>query len=198
MQEPSDSELLVAIGHGDPVALRRLMDRFDRLVRYTIYRASPQRCHRDPLWLDSVASEVWSDLCQSARAGGHREVTNVPSYFIQIARRRCIDALRRRGNLPVGAELPPEVDQLQPTAKQEDALELLAGIEELAALRECICELEEADRRLCGEIGAITAGRWKEAARRMGMPESTLRSRWARVLAALRRCLEKKGQSPRA
>ena len=65
-QEPSDNELLVAIGRGDPLALRLLMDRFDRLVRYVIYRASRQRCRRDPLWLDSVASEVWTDLCRSA------------------------------------------------------------------------------------------------------------------------------------
>ncbi|HUU83255.1 MAG TPA: sigma factor [Phycisphaerae bacterium] len=197
-EEPSDNELLVAIRREDPVALRRLMDRYDRLVRYTIYRASRRRCQRDPLWLDGVASEVWSDLCRSAHAGAHREVTNAPSYFIQIARRRCIDALRRRSSTPLSRDPSGDLDHLEPVAQQEDTLEVLANMEELTALRVCMGELEQADGRLCGEIEAITAGRWTEAAQRLGMPESTLRSRWPRVLAALRQCLEKKGRPSRA
>ena len=65
-------------------------------------------------------------------------------------------------------------------------------------MRQCILALGERDRGLCGEIAAIMAGRWREAAARLAMPESTLRSRWARVLDRLRVCLEKKGKTHRA
>ena len=65
----TDNELLADLAQTDPMALRVLMDRFDRLVRFTIFRTSRQRCRQDPLWIDSVASEVWTDLCRSARAG---------------------------------------------------------------------------------------------------------------------------------
>jgi DNA-directed RNA polymerase specialized sigma24 family protein len=196
-KHPSDNDLLCAIERGDPMALRLLMDRYDRLVRYTIYRASRQRCQRDPLWLDSVASEVWTDLCRSSRSRGHREVANPASYFIQIARRRCIDALRRRSNVPLATGGTEGLDQLQPTSDQEDTVDLLANMEELAALRTCMQQLTDTDRRLCGELGAITAGRWKEASQRLTVPESTLRSRWKGVLASLRLCLEKKRETPR-
>ena len=190
--DPSDAHLLGGIAAGDPMALRRLMDRFDRLVRYTVYRISRDRCRRDPLWLDSVASEVWTDLCRSARAGRTQAVADIQSYLIQIARRRCIDALRRRGETPVGGGADEAVYTQVPAA-EEDTAHLLATLEELSALRRCLDGLKEPDRRLCGELAAITAGRWREAAGRLGMPESTLRSRWKRVLEKLRTCLESGG-----
>ena len=36
-EAPSDHQLLEAVGRGDPTALRQLMDRYDRLIRYAIY-----------------------------------------------------------------------------------------------------------------------------------------------------------------
>jgi RNA polymerase sigma factor (sigma-70 family) len=194
---PSDNALLTAIGDGDPMALRLLMDRYDRLVRFTVYRGSRQRCHRDPLWLDSVASEVWTDLYKVSRSGPP-EVSNMASYLIQISRRRCIDALRRRGEAALAAASPDRAEQMEPFSPQEDTADSLAAVEELEFLRACMEQLDEEGQRLCTEIAAITAGHWRDAAGRLGMPESTLRSRWARVLVALRRCLQKKQQSPRA
>ena len=51
-QAPSDQELLARTAGGDPTALRALMDRYDRLVRFTIYRTSRQRCRQDPTCAD--------------------------------------------------------------------------------------------------------------------------------------------------
>lgn len=197
-QAPSDQELLARTAGGDPTALRALMDRYDRLVRFTIYRTSRRRCRQDPIWMDSVASEVWTDLCRSLRSGGNRDIQNMHSFFIQVSRRRCIDALRRPGSAPLAGKGSEEAAQSQPISKNEDTLSLLSDLEEVSALRECMLALAEADRSLCGEIAGITAGRWTEVAERLGMPESTLRSRWGRVLAKLRRCLQRKGESPRA
>ena len=189
---PADNELFERVAQGDPVALRLLMDRYDRLVRYTIYRASRQRCHRDPLWLDSVASEVWTDLCRSLQRSESQPVEHVHSYFIQITRRRAIDALRRRGAAPLGGGDSDPGESAQAISQQEDTVDILAGLEEVSALRDCMAQLDEPDRLLCGEIADLTGGRWRAVAERLGVPESTLRSRWARVLDRLRTCLEKK------
>jgi RNA polymerase sigma factor (sigma-70 family) len=188
-----DADLLTGLARGEAEALGRLMDRYDRLVRYTVYRISRERCGRDPLWLDSVASEVWLDVARSAQAQPDLAVANVPSYLIQIARRRCIDALRRRGEAPEAAGGSEDLAASQLPANKEDTSETLSRLEQLSAVRECLGRLDEADRALCGELSAITAGRWREAARRLGMPESTLRSRWKRVLDRLRAGLEEAG-----
>ena len=188
--ELSDQVLLAAVADGDAMAVRRLMDRYDRLVRYTIYRISKERSRRDPLWLDSVASEAWTDICRSLRIEVAPKIENIHSYFIQIARRRCIDALRRRSDTPTAtggdnSEAPQLMD------KEEDTARTLMAAEELFALRECVRQLGPHDARLYVELEAITAGCWREAAGRLQMPESTLRSRWKKVLERLRMCMER-------
>ncbi len=188
---PSDAQLFAGIAAGDAESLRRLMGRYDRLVRYTVYRTSRDRCRRDPEWLDSVASEVWTDVVRGCRTGAGGEVSNVHSYFIQVARRRCIDGLRRAGRSPASTT-QDEPNESQHHADQEDIGDTLVRLEEMSALRHCVERLDEADRRLCGELTAITAGRWCDAAGRLAMPESTLRSRWKRVLEALRACMQAK------
>ena len=61
--------------------------------------------------------------------------------------------------------------------------------------RECVEQLAPTDSHLYGELDAITGGHWREAAERLGMPESTLRTRWKRVLARLKACLERKSRT---
>lgn len=180
--EPTDAALLARIGDGDAMAVRLLVDRYDRLVRYTIFRASRQQCASDPLWLDSVASETWTSVCRTASREASRAVENLPSFLMQIARRRCIDALRR---VPLsGADLQEQEDQV--AAADEDAATVMARLEQLSALRDAIGGLDEDDQVLCGELPAITEGHWREAAGRLGIPESTLRSRWKRIVERLR------------
>ncbi len=191
-RDPSDQDLFAGIAAGDATALRRLIGRYDRLIRYAVYQTGRERCRRDPLWLDSVSSEVWTDLCRSTRKHGEQAIDNVPSFLIQIARRRSIDALRRRGEKPPGEAEEAALAQL--AVEQEDTAAVLVRMEELSALRECVSALGTSDRALCGELDAITAGRWREAASRLNMPESTLRSRWKRVLGRLRTCLEARSQ----
>ncbi len=189
--DPSDDALFARLADGDPMALRPLMDRYDRLVRFTIYRMSQTRARRDPLWLDSVASEVWTDLCRSLRTSPEKKIDHPAAYLIEISRRRCIDALRRRNETPSQGD-PHEDHFAQTTANEEDTADMLEQSEELSALRDCTHALEGDDARLCSELPAITAGRWREAGAKLDMPESTLRSRWKKILAQLRSCLEGK------
>jgi len=73
-----------------------------------------------------------------------------------------------------------------------DPLEMLARVEDLDALRACLAAVAEEDGPLLGQLEAITCRRWKVAAAALGMAESTLRSRWGRLLDRLRVCMGEK------
>jgi DNA-directed RNA polymerase specialized sigma24 family protein len=122
---------------------------------------------------------------------------NIPAYFARIARNKSLDAVERGNDQPVysldagdggrsGSEEHASSD-LDPHA-------LLEGVEELSVLRDCIARLSEDEQVICSEIGLILDRRWREAAGRLEMAESTLRSRWGHILDKLRACLEKKSQ----
>jgi DNA-directed RNA polymerase specialized sigma24 family protein len=78
------------------------------------------------------------------------------------------------------------------TAKLKEPSLTLSEIEELGALRECLDDLDPNDRTLTSQLTAITERRWKAAAEALGMSESTLRSKWGRILERLRGCVERK------
>ena len=187
--DPSDEFLVAGLLGGDEAALVKLMDRHDRLVRYTVFRMSRSRCVQDPAWLSTIASDTWTGLVRSL----HRNPKNLPkslkSYLVRIARNKCISALR--GAPPRHASLAgdDETCSIEIEASTDSPLDLISRMEELETLRACVAELEPDDRRLADELEAITERRWKDAAATLGMQESTLRSRWKRVLDRLRRCV---------
>ncbi len=191
----SDDFLLAGLLGGDTAALGKLIDRYDRLVRYTIFRLSADRCRRDPEWLESVASATWEGFVRSVQ----READDLPhalaAYIARIARNRCVSELRRAtradelagiddaelDGIPVGTESP------------EDSL---VKLEQLETLRACLAELPSDERAMAAQLEAITERRWRDAAAALSVSESTLRSRWRRTLARLRRCVaEKTGKS---
>ncbi len=189
--EPSDEELFGRVRAGREDALRTLMARYDRLVRYTILRTARRHCLRDPQWLDGLASEVWTGFLGSVERGSAPPASRVTAYLIQITRNKCVDAARRlpepADRDPVAAEGPhPDA------ADAPDPLAALTQVEDLARLRDCVTRLDDPSRRLFGEIAAIVDRRWQEAGQRLGMSESTLRSRWQGVMEKLRRCMRSK------
>lgn len=187
--QPADSFLVSGIVGGDAAALRKLMGRYDRLVRYAIYQMSKARCVQDADWLETLASDTWTGFVQSVQRNPQTELASVKAYLVRIARNRCASALRRLG---------PEAEHLVHTAdlasveiesKMEEPIELLSRVELLDALRGCLEDLDADSRPMAGELSAITERRWKRAAENLGVSESTLRSRWSKVLERLRRCV---------
>ncbi len=81
-------------------------------------------------------------------------------------------------------------------ADTNDPLDELAELEGLNAVRACLDALEGDDRALVAQLEAITERRWKDAAQALGMKESTLRSRWQRVLERLRACMAERTDKP--
>ncbi len=189
---PGDDFLVASLVGGDAAALRKLMDRYDRLVRYAVFRTTKDRCLRDPQWLDSVASETWTGFVQSIRRDPDNRPKSLGAYLVQIARNRAVSAARRSAR---DSELPASgigADSADIAAELNSPAEELARIELLDTLRGCLAELDADNQKLATQLEAITERRWRDAAEVLGLKESTLRSRWKQVLAGLRRCLRRK------
>lgn len=189
--EPDDDTLIKALLDGDASALRPLIQRYDRLVRYTIFHGSRDKCASDPQWLDSVASMTWTGLVKSMRKNGAVAPLRLKAYLVRIARNQTVSALRsaRIESVWSGGDVSEIADVT--TAGEDPAFEL-ERIEWLAAIRACRSSLEKKDRVLLDQLDPIMERRWSEAAGALGMSESTLRSRWKRVLERLRRCMREK------
>jgi RNA polymerase sigma factor (sigma-70 family) len=170
---------------GDARALSVLMDRYDRLVRYAIYRLSKDHCARDPQWLDGLASGVWAAFVDSARRGGRSLPASVPTFLVTVARNHAVSGLRKATRSRDQAGGSPQ--DLETAAVTEgDASAILQKIELLARLHECVLDLDADDRLIIGELSAIMDRRWRDAAGSLGRSESTLRSQWKRLLVRLR------------
>ena len=182
--------ILSRLARGDEEALRSIMDKYDRLLRYTIFRTAKAHCVRDPQWLDAVASETWTGFLRSARRGTPIAPGALAGYLVGVARRQAISALRRAEAFAQPATSSP--DTLDRPDAQPDPAGVAADLESLSALRDCAAHLPDEDQLLMTQLLAITQRRWLEAATALAMSESTLRSKWTRVLVRLRACMEKK------
>jgi RNA polymerase sigma factor (sigma-70 family) len=189
---PDDHFLISSILGGDDAALVKLMERYDRLVRYTVFRASPERCQRDPEWLESIASATWAGLVRSIRREPDAKPKSVQAYLTRIAKNQVASSLRAMRSEPISVPLQQENEALPITAELEEPVEELSRLELLEALRGCLTELAPSDRTLASQLGAITERRWQDAAAALGLKESTLRSRWSRTLERLRACIQRK------
>ncbi len=189
---PDDGFLITSMLGGDSAALSKLMDRYDRLVRYTVLRSSRERCAQDPQWLESVASATWAGFVRSMQRDPERHPKSLRAYLVQIARNQVISALRSDRHNEAFVSLESNDDRLFVAARLEEPVETLSRLELLEALRVCLAELEPDDRTMASQLQTITERRWKEAADALGMSESTLRSRWQRTLERLRACVKRK------
>jgi RNA polymerase sigma factor (sigma-70 family) len=195
--DPPDAVLVRGLVRGDPEALRPLLRRYDRLVRFAIYRTCRAYCTQDPDWLDARASETWTGFIRSMQRRGARPPDDLPNYLLQIARHKCSDAVRIGRALADRAALGEEAALVQLTDNNEDTSELVSRLDQLESLRACLAGLDAADRALCSQLNLIVERRWTEAAENLAMPESTLRTRWKGVLDQLRACIEKKSRRNR-
>lgn len=191
-RDPTEAHLLAALAKGDADALRALIRRYDRLVRYTIHRATPHHCRKDPQWLDSVATDTWAGFVRSMQRGGSTPVASVCAYLVRTAKNQCATALRRLPASEAATELPDDDSAHAAAAHAESPADTLAGIEELEALRDCVSRLNADEAAMLSQLTAITERRWRDAAAGLGMPESTLRSRWKEILDQLRRLMREK------
>lgn len=181
---PSDEFLVAGLRGGDQAALRVLMDRYDRLVRFAIFRLSKIECRRDPQWLETIAADTWMGFVGSLRRLPEVTPQSLAAYLTTIARFKVVSALRREKTAHVQFAEPEDWNEVE--SQNDDTIRFLSELDELNTLRDCVAGLESADQALFGQIEAIMDRRWQEASAALGTSESTLRSRWKRVLESLR------------
>lgn len=188
---PSDDFLVAGMLGGDWAALNKLIERYDRLVRYTILRGARDRCTHDPQWLESVASATWAGFVQSLQRHPDQRPKSVRAYLAAIARNQVVSALR---GVPAPDDAAQSIGSFVEliTATLDEPIDTLSRLELLETLRVCLLELADDDRTLASQLTAITERRWRDAAAALGISESTLRSRWKRTLDRLRDCVRGK------
>lgn len=188
---PDDHFLVAQLLAGDAAALRALLTRYDRLVRYTVFRLSGKQCARDPQWLDSVASASWAGFVSSLQRLSGDLPRSVRGYLVQISSNQTISALRRVKEPLAGLEATDTRDPslIDPIPGPD---QLAANLEEMALLRDCLSDLPAESKRMVTQLAAITERRWEDAANALGLSESTLRSRWRVILSGLKKCIADK------
>lgn len=210
---PDDGFLIAGVLGGDSAALSKLMERYDRLVRYTIFRVARGLCERDPDWLESVASDTWTGFVQSMRRAAGNRPQSTKAYLAQIARNRAVSAMRQSGSTSNRDAGGPKVFSLDSGPRGggphsgpynageksveipstlEEPVETVSRLEQIEALRGCLEELDADGRAMASQLSAITERRWQDAAGALGIKESTLRSRWKQVLGRLATCVRRK------
>ena len=172
-QEPRpDGDLLAAVADRDRAALRELYDRHAPWLRARLAR----RCS-DPGVVEEVLQDTF--LAVWRRPEGYRGSGDVPAWLWGIGIRRLLSAVRPRRPLPLRLLLDP------PAPSAEDVVLLAVEHGDLArAVNGLSPELRDVVRAVA--LDGLTS---REAARLLGVPPGTVRTRMARARAQLQEAL---------
>jgi RNA polymerase sigma-70 factor (ECF subfamily) len=171
----SDADLIAAHAAGDPRA-------FGELVRR----------HRDRMWAVALRTlrdpEEAADALQEAfisafrAAGSFRAESQVTTWLHRIVVNACLDRMRRRAAKPT---VPlPDAGPGEPVA----AGDAIADRETRLVVADALAELPE-EQRIPIVLVDVEGYSVAEAARRLGVPEGTVKSRCARGRAKLAKVL---------
>jgi RNA polymerase sigma-70 factor (ECF subfamily) len=166
----SDPELIEAIGEGDRGALRTL---YERHAPWLVLRLA-RRCS-DEGTVEEVVQDTFVAVWRGA--GGYAGRGEVAAWIWGIGVRRLVDRLRRAQHLP-----PPAAERPAVVVSAED--QVLLGVE--------MGDLAGALGRLSPELRAVVQATvidgltTREAARLLGIPAGTVKTRMMRARARLR------------
>lgn len=181
----SDADLIAGLIAKDRAALDALMDRYDRLVRFTVWRLAKAVCLQDPHFVDSVSLAAWMGLVGAFRDDPKLNLRSVSAFLVQVTHHECIDHLRtlKRLNRVSGVS----INELSPIGVEESAEKFASLADTMEHVRRHVSKLPDIYRTMFSEVELIVDRRWTEAAKKLGWSESTLRSRWGQMLELLRK-----------
>jgi RNA polymerase sigma-70 factor (ECF subfamily) len=171
--DSSDAELLGGIAEGDQFALRTLYERHSPWISLRLRR----RC-ADADAVTEALQETFVAVWR--KPGSYSGTGEVAAWLWGIAIRRLIGVLRKSSRLPVQSA---EVEELVVSAEEQ----VLAGVEH--------GDLAGALSGLSPELGAVVQATVldgltnREAARLLGIPLGTVKTRMARARVELREAL---------
>jgi RNA polymerase sigma-70 factor (ECF subfamily) len=175
-REPSDEQVLEAVGRGDDDALGVLYDRFGRLAFRLAFRIL-----RDRALAEDAVQEAFLAVWRSADAY-KRERAKPSTWLLTVVHRRAVDIVRReqsRRGEPL--EVAPE-----PSAGPADEDAVLR--DRRAAVQAALTELP-GEQRQALELAYYGGLTQSELAERLGVPLGTVKSRMFAGLGRLRELL---------
>ena len=175
-REPSDEQVLEAVGRGDDDALGVLYDRFGRLAFRLAFRIL-----RDRALAEDAVQEAFLAVWRSADAY-KRERAKPSTWLLTVVHRRAVDIVRReqsRRGEPL--EVAPE-----PSAGPADEDVVLR--DRRAAVQAALTELP-GEQRQAIELAYYGGLTQSELAERLGVPLGTVKSRMFAGLGRLRELL---------
>jgi RNA polymerase sigma-70 factor (ECF subfamily) len=171
-----DRRLVEATLRGDGTAFRSLVALHQRLVASVAWRHGV-RSHE----VEDVVSEVFLKVYASLPR--YRPDYPFATWLYRLALNHVLDYGRRARRAPRKAEVPETLPDAAPSAKEG----VLAG-ERAALLREALAAIDPRYRESIGLV--YTEGlKVEEAARLLGVPEGTVKTRLLRGREALRKLL---------
>jgi RNA polymerase sigma-70 factor (ECF subfamily) len=174
VDRPDDETLLQAVAAGDRSALRQL---YERHAPWVLARLS-RRC-ADPGVVEDAVQETFVAVWRKPRS--YAGSGDVAAWIWGIAIRRLIDLLRH--SRPTTIAIAAEARRLEPSAEEQ----VLLGVE--------YGDLAGALNRLSPELRAVLQATvldgltTREAARLLGIPPGTVKSRMTRARRQLREVL---------
>ena len=176
-REPSDEQVLEAVGRGDDDALGVLYDRFGSLAFRLAFRIL-----RDRALAEDAVQEAFLAVWRSADAY-KRERAKPSTWILTVVHRRAVDLVRReqsRRGEPLEVAPEPSVGPVDEDAVLRDRR---------AAVQAALTQLP-GDQRQALELAYYGGLTQSELAERLGVPLGTVKSRMFAGLGRLRELLE--------
>jgi RNA polymerase sigma factor (sigma-70 family) len=175
-REPTDEQVLEAVGRGDDDALGVLYDRFGRLAYRLAFRIL-----RDRALAEDAVQEAFLAVWRSADAY-KRERAKPSTWILTVVHRRAVDLVRReqvRRGEPLEVAPEPSVGPVDEDAVRRDRR---------AAVQAALTELP-GEQRQALELAYYGGLTQSELAERLGVPLGTVKSRMFAGLGRLRELL---------
>jgi RNA polymerase sigma factor (sigma-70 family) len=175
-REPTDEQVLEAVGRGDDDALGVLYDRFGRLAYRLAFRIL-----RDRALAEDAVQEAFLAVWRSADAY-KRERAKPSTWILTVVHRRAVDLVRReqvRRGEPLEVAPEPSVGPVDEDAVRRDRR---------AAVQAALTELP-GEQRQALELAYYGGLTQSELAERLGVPIGTVKSRMFAGLGRLRELL---------
>ena len=164
MQTSSDEVLIARIASGDRLAMQVLFARHHlRVYRFVL------RLVRNEATAEDLISEVFLDVWR--QAGKFEGRSAASTWMLSIARFKALSALRRKPEQELDDETAAAIED-----HSDDPEVTLAKKDKSAALRQCLTALS-AEHREIVDLVYYHEKSVEEAARIVGIPEATVKTR---------------------
>lgn len=171
------NELVAAVQRGSRTALKRVYE----LERRRLYGVALRIARRPDVAADALQDafvQVWQNAASFSQERG-----DAAAWLTGIVRYRALDAVRK-----LGREVLSDDPMLGDRAEEPDILARLDALLSRDALRRCLSELEDNQRR-CIVLAFVEGLSHAEIARRLLAPLGSVKSWVRRGLISLRSCL---------